>query len=122
MNKVIITGNLTKDVALRETSSGKKVATLTVAVNGLNDTTDFFQVNVWNGTAENCSKFLSKGKKVAVVGELHNRTYEDKDGNKKTITEITANEVEFLSPKTEEKTITSREKEFKEIDDNQLPF
>ena len=110
MNKVELIGNLTKDVELHETQSGKKVATLNIAVNGYNNTTDFFTVNVWNAQAENCAKYLSKGKKVAIVGELHNRSFEDKDGNKRTVCEITANEVEFLSPK-EDKEETSAKRE-----------
>lgn len=118
MNKVILIGNLTADPNLRETQSGKKVATLNIAVNGYNDTTDFFTVNVWNAQAENCAKYLSKGKKVAIVGELHNRSYEDKDGNKRTVCEITASEVEFISPKEEIKKpeITLEE------DNDDLPF
>lgn len=110
MNKVELIGNLTKDVELHETQNGKKVTTLNIAVNGYNNTTDFFTVNVWNAQAENCAKYLSKGKKVAIVGELHNRSFEDKDGNKRTVCEITANEVEFLSPK-EDKEETSAKRE-----------
>ena len=110
MNKVEVIGNLTRDIELHKTQSGKKVATFNIAVNGYNDTTDFFTVNVWNAQAENCAKYLSKGKKVAIVGELHNRSYEDKDGNKRIVCEITANEVEFLSPK-EDKEETSAKRE-----------
>lgn len=63
MNKVELIGNLTKDVELHETQSGKSVATLNIAVNGYNDTTDFFTVNVWNAQADNCAKYLSKVKR-----------------------------------------------------------
>ena len=123
MNKVELIGNLTRDIELHETQSGKKVATLNIAVNGYNDTTDFFTVNVWGNLAESCNTYLSKGKKVAIVGELHNRSYEDKDGNKRIVCEITANEVEFLSPK-EDKEETSAKRErptLTEITGN-LPF
>lgn len=121
-NKCFLIGNLTKDVELHETQSGKKVATLNIAVNGYNDTTDFFIVNVWNAQAENCAKYLSKGKKVAIVGELHNRSYEDKDGNKRTVCEITANEVEFLSPKEEKEPEVKRERPTLTEITGDLPF
>lgn len=102
MNKWIGIGNCCKDLDLRETASGKKVTTISLAVNGYNDTTDFFTVNVWGNQAEHCAKYLKKGSKVLVEGEIHNRSYEDRDGNKRTVTEITANNVEFLTPKQEE--------------------
>ena len=121
-NKCFLIGNLTKDVELHETQSGKKVATLNIAVNGYNDTTDFFMVNVWNAQAENCAKYLSKGKKVAIVGELHNHSYEDKDGNKRTVCEITANEVEFLSPKEDKEPEVKRERPTLTEITGDLPF
>lgn len=102
MNKCIFVANLCKDVEKRETATGKVVAHFTIAVNGYNDTTDFFTVNVWGNQAEHCAKYLKKGSKVLVEGEIHNRSYEDRDGNKRTVTEITANNVEFLTPKQEE--------------------
>ena len=122
MNKVELIGNLTKDVELHETQSGKKVAILNIAVNGYNDTVDYFTVNVWNTQAENCAKYLSKGKKVAIVGELHNRSYEDKEGNKRTVCEITANEVEFLSPKEDKEPEVKRERPTLTEITGDLPF
>ena len=102
MNKCIFVANLCNDVEKRETATGKTVAHFTIAVNGYNDTTDFFTVNVWGNQAEHCAKYLKKGSKVLVEGEIHNRSYEDRDGNKRTVTEITANNVEFLSPREEQ--------------------
>lgn len=102
MNKCIFVANLCKDVEKRETATGKTVAHFTIAVNGYNDTADFFTVNVWGNQAEYCAKYLKKGSKVLVEGEIHNRSYEDRDGNKRTVTEITANNVEFLSPREEQ--------------------
>lgn len=99
MNKVFLIGNLTRDIEVRETQTGKTVASLDIAVNGYNDSVDFFTVNVWGKQAENCATYLCKGRKVAIIGELHNRSFEDKEGKKRTVTEITATEVEFLSPK-----------------------
>lgn len=131
MNKVIIIGNLTRDVELNETNSGKAVARMTVAVSrdfvdkDGNRETDFFNVVVWGNQAENCAKHLSKGKKCCVVGRLENRSWEDNDGNKRISTEIIAEQVEFLSPKQQdEETVSLRKtrKVLEEIEDNQLPF
>lgn len=135
MNKVIIIGNLTKDPELRTTPNGVSVCGLSVAVqrdysdSDGNRSADFFNVNVWREKGENCSKYLKKGKKVAIAGALQNRSFEDKDGNKRTVTEIIATDVEFLSPKDEEdeapavvtKTRTNRP-QLEEIKDNELPF
>ena len=124
MNNVTLTGNLTKDIELRETPSGKEVTTLSVAVKRpFSEETDFFNVNVWGKQAQNCSKFLKKGSKVGVNGYIFTRKYEDKDGIKRTVTEINANEVEFLSPKNEETAEVTREREeLTEIDGEGLPF
>ena len=106
MNKVYLIGNLTRDPELSETSSGVAFCRFAVAVNRPftnsdgNREVDFFNVIVWRGLAENCGRFLKKGSKVAVVGALQNRTYEDKEGVKRTATDIVASEVEFLSTKS----------------------
>lgn len=102
MNKVFLIGNLTKDPELSETNSGVAFCRFTIAVNRPyqedgNRVADYFNIISWRGQAESCSKYLAKGRKVAIVGALQNRTYEDKDGNKRTVTEVVANEVEFLS-------------------------
>ncbi len=105
MNKVILVGNLTRDPELTETPSGIAVCRFSIAVSrdyanaDGNRETDFFNITVWRGRAEVCGKYLKKGNKVAVVGSLQNRTYDDKDGNKRTVTDVIANEVEFLTPK-----------------------
>ena len=85
MNKVILVGNLTKDPELSETPSGVAVCKFSLAVSrdytnaeGNRDT-DFFNITVWRGRAENCGKYLKKGNKVAIVGSLQTRSYEDKD-------------------------------------------
>ena len=137
MNKVILIGNLTKDPELTETPSGVAVCKFSIAVSREyanadgNRETDFFNITVWRGRAENCGKYLKKGNKVAIVGNLQNRSYEDKDGIKRNITEVIANEVEFLTPKSseatdeEENAVVSarRERPQREaIDDNRLPF
>ena len=107
MNKWIGIGNLTRDPELSETPNGTAVCKFTVAVNR-NFTNangerecDFINVVAWRSLAENCGRFLSKGKKVSVVGSLQTRSYES-DGEKKYVSEIMADEVAFLSPKDED--------------------
>ena len=100
MNKFLCTGNLCDEPKKRETNNGKAVANFSIAVSRpLSDETDFFNVTVGGNQAENCAKYLEKGSKVGIVGTLQNRSYEDKDGVKRFVTDVIANEVEFLSPK-----------------------
>ena len=136
MNKVILIGNLTRDPELSETPSGVAVCRFAIAVSrdyasadGTRET-DFFNITVWRGRAENCGKYLKKGNKVAIVGSLQNRSYEDKDGIKRNVTDVVANEVEFLTPRgaqsdSEDAPVISAKRErpqLEAIDDNQLPF
>ena len=134
MNKVILVGNLTRDPELTETPNGIAVCRFSIAVQrdyanaeGKKEA-DFFNITVWRGRAENCGKYLKKGNKVAVVGSLQTRSYEDKDGIKRNVTDIVASEVEFLTPKSaqgdEEAPATEvrRRPQLEAIDDNQLPF
>ena len=133
MNKVILVGNLTRDPELTETPSGVAVCRFSIAVSrdyanseGTRET-DFFNITVWRGRAEVCGKYLKKGNKVAIVGSIQTRSYEDKDGIKRNVTDIVANEVEFLTPKgassDDEEVPTRRERpQLEAIDDNQLPF
>ncbi len=137
MNKVILIGNLTRDPELTETPSGVAVCRFSIAVSrdyansdGTRET-DFFNITVWRGRAENCGKYLKKGNKVAVIGSLQNRTYEDKDGIKRTVTDVVANEVEFLTPKSSQLegdadvAVVSAKRErpqLEAIDDDRLPF
>lgn len=105
MNKVIIIGNLTKDPELAKTTNGAVVAKFTVAVtrrftnaDGERET-DFINCVAWRATAENLCRYCNKGDKVAVVGALQIRTYEAQDGSKRYVTEVVADEVEFVSTK-----------------------
>lgn len=104
MNKVFLIGNLTRDPELTETSSGISVCRFTLAVkrNYQNADgeyeTDFFNCQAWRGLAETIARYIHKGNKVAVTGSLQNRSYE-KDGEKRTVTEIQVQDVEFLTPK-----------------------
>ena len=138
MNKVYLIGNLTRDPERSETSGGVHVCRFAIAVNrtyassdGTRET-DFFNITVWRQLAENCGKYLKKGSKVAVVGQLQNRPYEDKDGVKRTVTDVVASEIEFLASKSagdgfDDAAVVSRparrEKPvLEEVDDDQLPF
>lgn len=134
MNKVILIGNLTRDPDYGETQSGISFCNFSIVVNRpYNDSngerqTDFFNIKTWRGRADNCAKYLRKGSKVGVVGSLQTRTYEDNDGNKRNVTEIVANEVEFLSSanKSDDSGETTRAQrsrpELEPIDDGDLPF
>ena len=106
MNKITIIGNLTKTPELRSTQDGTPVCGFTVAVNrpktknNPNPGADFFNVNAWRGLGENCARFLEKGRKVCVVGRVSLRTWE-KDGKHGASLEVLAEDVEFLSSRTE---------------------
>jgi len=105
LNRIVVIGRLTRDPELRSTSNGVAVATFTVAVdrNFANargeKETDFIPVVVWRGLAETCGRYLAKGRLVAAEGRLQVRTYEANDGSKRTIAEIVADNVQFLTPK-----------------------
>lgn len=108
MNKAFLIGNITKDVELSTTASGVSVAKFTLAVQRKyanekgEKETDFFNIIAWRTLADTCHKYLHKGSKVAVSGAVNIRSYEASDGTKKYVTEIVADEVEFLTPKEKE--------------------
>ncbi len=105
MNKLFIIGNLTSDPELRTTSTGISVCTMNVAVNRRfanangERQTEYFRVTAWRQLGENCARFLTKGRKVSVIGEVTARAYEGKDGVARASLEVTAEEIEFLSPR-----------------------
>lgn len=104
VNKVILVGHLGADPELRYTQSGSGVCELRVATNESwtdrsgqrQERTEWHRVVVWGKQAENCSKFLSKGRQVYVEGRLRTRSWDDRDGNKRYTTEIIANDIQFL--------------------------
>lgn len=110
MNHLTIIGNLCSDPELRTTTSGKQVCNFRVAVNrrrGSQQGTspaqgqpeaDFFSVSAWNTLAENCGRYLTKGRKVCVVGSVGISTYKTRDGVDRASLEVMASEVEFLTP------------------------
>ena len=97
MNKLVLTGNLTRSPELRSTPNGIPVCTFTIAVNGRksDDPTAYFRITVWRQLAEICNRYLTKGKKVFVSGPVSVSTYTAKDGTTRASMEITAS-----SPRT----------------------
>lgn len=138
MNKVILIGNLTKDPELTTTNNGISLCKFTIAVprrfagiDGEREA-DFLPVIVWRGQADNCYKYLKKGSKAAVCGSIQTRSYDGSDGTRRYITEIVADEVEFLSsrqadgegdePAKEKPAKKDVVNKFEPIDDDNLPF
>ena len=103
MNKAIMVGNLTRDPEHRTTPNSLSVTTFSIAVQRRftqgEIKADFFSIVTWRGLADNCAKYLQKGSKVGIVGALQTRQYDDKNGVRRYVTEIIADEVEFLSSK-----------------------
>lgn len=137
MNKVLMIGNLTKDPEYATTTSGTAVCKMTIAVNrnftnanGEREA-DFFNVVAWRTLADNCAKYLEKGKKIAVVGNLQTRSYDDREGVKRYVTEIMADEIEFLTPtdsgakRQQEPSAPPKKRSFADmqpVDNDDLPF
>ena len=143
MNKVILIGNLAADPESRTTQSGIAQCTLRLAVQrrfanqqGVREA-DFFTVVCWRQTAEFCSRYLSKGRKIAVEGSLQTRSYDAQDGSKRFVTEVIADNVEFCDsrpdgarPRTDNPPPVQEPPAgygmnnggFTEIDDDELPF
>ena len=99
MNKVFLLGRLVRDPEIRTTQSGKMVTSFTLAVDrfgGGKDNTDFISIVTWEKLAEVCGNNLAKGQRAMVEGRLQIRSYEGKDGQKRWVTEIIAQSVEFL--------------------------
>ena len=124
MNKLTIIGSLGKDPELRTTQSGINVCTFSVAVNNRKGETTWFRVSAWRGLADTCSKYLAKGRKVAVVGSVSAQAYMGSDGTAKASLEVTADDVEFLSSRNEQsETTTDVPAGFVEVgDDEPMPF
>ena len=105
VNKVIIIGNLGADPETRESKTGNAVGNLRIATNERRknrdgdwvDHTEWHRVTVFGKTAENCEKYLSKGRQVYVEGRIQTRKWQDKEGNDRYTTEIVADQVRFLS-------------------------
>ena len=136
MNKVLLIGNLTREPELSSTASGVAMCRIGIAVNrnytnseGIRET-DFFNITAWRNLAERCGKYLHKGSKVGIVGNLQMRSYEV-NGEKRNTIDIIADDIEFLSPKGSVEgadamgaNTESAEKVVKlePVDDSELPF
>ena len=107
MNKVFLIGNLTRDPELTETSSGVSVCRFAIAVNrnysGSDGErkTDFFNVTAWRGLGDTIARYAKKGNKIAISGSIELRNYEDNQGVKRTAIDIIAQDIEFLTPKSD---------------------
>lgn len=106
LNRTVLVGRLTRDPDLRYTPNGVAVANFTVAVNrpfsnqeGKQEA-DFINCVVWRKQAENLANYMSKGSQIGVDGRLQSRTYDDKDGKTVFVTEVVADSVQFLEPKS----------------------
>ncbi|QDX91872.1 single-stranded DNA-binding protein [Brevibacterium sp. JNUCC-42] len=103
LNRVILIGNLTKDPELRYTPNGVAVTTFTLAINrpysgaGGEKETDFINIVAWRQLADLCANYLRKGRKAAVEGRLQTRSYDNKEGKRVYVTEVVADNVQFLS-------------------------
>ena len=128
MNQLTIIGYLTADPTTRATSTGKTVTTFTVGVtrsrkdaNG-DRVSDFFRVNAWGATADFCGKYLAKGSRVAVIGELNLNSYEGKDGKTRHSLDVQADKVENLTEKKQEPKQEKPVSEWDDISSDDLPF
>jgi single-strand DNA-binding protein len=139
MNKVILIGNLTRDPEMRTTSTGINVCSFTIAVNRRRSAqgaanqpeADFFRISAWRQLGELCQKYLVKGRKVCVTGSISVSTYEGKDGTTRASLDVTADDIEFLSPRGEDGegrapsasgADNSNAGGFTQVDEDELPF
>ncbi len=129
MNKVFLIGNLTKDPELSTTNNGVKFCKFTIAVSrnyskdGKRET-DFLPVVVWRAQADNCARYLKKGSKAAICGSVQTRNYDGTDGVRRFVTEIAADEVQFLSTRNDDERELNSGVDFDELRpiDEDLPF
>ena len=146
MNRAMLIGRLANDPELRTTSGGVSVCQFRLAVNrrfanqqGVREA-DFIPIVVWRQQAETCARYLSKGSQCAVFGTIQTRSYDAQDGTKRYVTEVVADEVEFLGSKNDRPAPAAddlpippaqtagpapsakKESGFVEIDDDELPF
>lgn len=130
MNNINVIGRIVRDIDLKFLSSGKALAKFTVAVDSFNDYTNFFNVQVWGDQAENAAKYVGKGNKVGITGELRQNRWEDDSGNKRDNVVINARNIDYLEfrdkkqdskkntiEKTEDKMMKAAEE-----DDFDVPF
>ena len=127
MNKLTIIGNLTRDPELRTTTSGKNVCTFTVAVNRRKKVegqqeADFFRVSAWDQLSDVCAKYLTRGKKVCVIGPVSVHAYSNNKGDPSANLEVLAQEVEFLSSRQQEAPAVDEQTRMEVVETGDLPF
>jgi len=140
LNKCAFIGNLTKDPELRYTAQGTAVANFSIACNekfkdkdgNTKEETEFVNIVVWKRLAETCGNYLTKGKQIYIEGKMQTRHYDDKDGNRKYVTEIIGNKMVMLGGKEKSKESNQpgpREQQYNNDkqqptfdDDNSIPF
>ena len=125
MNKVILMGRLVKEPDFKETQTGKNVCTFTIAVNRKfnREEADFINCIAWNKTAEFVYKYFNKGDMIALTGYIQTRNYTKDNGEKRYITEINVEEVEFTGKKSNSNETEDIEEGFTPVNnDEDLPF
>ncbi len=132
-NRTILVGRISTDLELRQTSNGKSYCRFNLAVNRMNEGTDFIPVTLWGKSAENTATYQNKGSLILVDGSISMSNYTDKNGNNRTSFEVMAQNVQFLGSKnsssniqneanssTDEEDVFSQFGEQVDIDDNFL--
>ena len=126
MNRVCLVGRLTKKPELRESESGTKQTTFTLAVNRIKEGADFISCVAWNKTAELIEKYMDKGRELGVEGRIQTNSYEDKEGNRKYVTNVAVDNITFIGSRSDDKETKKEEVEdFNdelELTDDDLPF
>lgn len=130
MNKITLIGNLTRDPEAGSTNDGTNFTRFTIAVNrpftnsAGERVADYFNIIAWRDLADRCAKYLFKGNKVGVAGSIQQKQYEDRDGIKRTAWDVVANEVEFLTPKTDgaRQERSNAPSDLQPVDNDDLPF
>lgn len=126
MNQLTIIGNLTADPTTRTTTSGKIVCSFDLAVNDRKGNTTYFRVSAWEKLGEICQRYLSKGKKAMVFGPVNARAYTDRNGKVNASIEVTAQDIEMLSPRDsyeqQERQAIQNEQKMQPVQTEDLPF
>ena len=133
INKVVMVGNMTRDPELRRTANGNPVASFTLALNRIQQSSDGQQADyiscvVWGKIAENTAQYCSKGSKVGVVGHLQSRSYDNAQGQRVYVTEVVCEQVDFINTRNQENNAQPQQLENNPFDqsfnimDEDLPF
>ena len=126
MNQIVLIGYLTADPTTRATSTGKTVTSFTIGVtrsrkdaNG-DKQSDFFRITTWGATADFCGRYLTKGSRVAVTGEINLNSYDGKDGQTRYSMDVQADHVENITERKQEK--KQETNEWHDVSSDDLPW